>query len=123
MSIVATVNQNIGLPGYHPGISKEIAEVDDANLKRLAEGNPTINAFLKLAVLTSPSIVLGHPMQAEMEKALDEVRNLYANMFIDIGVPTENVEVDKTGSLIIRVPGTQGYEDKQPIMLIWDMSM
>ncbi len=118
MPVISTVSQNIGFPGYRPGISKEIAKVDDANLKKLAEDNPTINAFLKLATVTSPSIVLGHPMQAEMEKAIDKVRNLYANMFIDIGIPIENIEVDKAGSLIIKAPGTQGYEDKQPIMLM-----
>ena len=118
MTIVSNVIHRNGFPGYRPGISKEIVKVPDNKLQQLAEDSPTINAFLKLAMATSPSIVLGHPMQAEMERALDEVRNLYANMFIDIGVPIENMEVDEGGSLIIRIPGTKGFKDKQPIMLM-----
>jgi len=118
MPTVSSVTLNKGFPGYRPGIGKEIVQVPDPKLSKLAEEHPAINAFLKLAMVTSPSIVEGHPMQVEMEKALDEVRNLYANMFVDIGIPKENMAVDEGGSLIMKVPGTKGYEDKQPIMLM-----
>lgn len=118
MPTISKVTQGIGFPGYRLGIGREVVQVPDTGLRKFAEDEPVINAFLKLAVVTSPSVVIGHPMQSEIEKALDEVRNLYANMFVDIGVPTENLEIDNGGSLIVRVPGTEGYKDKQPIMLM-----
>lgn len=105
----------IGPTTLNPISKKTIAST---SLDRIAKEHPVIDTFLKLAVIPSPSIIPGHTQEKEMQTNLEKVRSLYASFFEELGINKDNILVDEAGSLIIFIPGSKGFEDKKPLMLM-----
>ena len=98
-------------------------ELPTERLIEIASANPIVNTFLRLAVIPTPTIRPGHPQEDGMKQNMKRGMDLYVECFKELGIPDKNFEIDNYGSLIIRVPGSSGYEDKQPIMLMGHMDV
>lgn len=98
--------------------AKSQDEINNQRLSDIANKYPVINTFLRLAAIPSASVIPYHPKEKEMIEKMNEVRELTKKLFVEIGVDEKNIELDKNGSLIIRIPGTGPYENCQPLLLM-----
>lgn len=92
-------------------------ELGEERLLEIAKDNPVVETFLKLAVIPTPTIRAGHLQEAEMKQNMDLIRNLTAQLFMELD-PKATFNIDPYGSLIIRFPGSPGYENKKPLMFM-----
>lgn len=92
-------------------------ELPAEGLIQIANENPVIDTFLKLAVIPTPTVRPGHPKESEMKENMRLVRQVTAKLFEELH-PEITSYIDKYGSLIIKVPGSKGYEDRQPLMFM-----
>lgn len=92
-------------------------ELPAERLIQIANKNPVVDTFLKLAVIPTPTVRPGHPKEPEMKENMELVRQVTAKLFEELH-PGITSYVDKYGSLIIKVPGSKGCEDRQPLMFM-----
>ncbi len=92
-------------------------ELPDERLIQIANENPVVDTFLKLAVIPTPTIRPGHPQENEMKQNMELVRGLTAKLFKDLDKEITTY-VDEHGSLIIQVPGSPEYKNKRPLMFM-----
>lgn len=99
------------LPAQSPPVSAQ-------SLATLMKKHSMIRFFVDLVRVPSPSIIPGHPQEAQMRQNLDTVRKITAKAFKALGVPEKNMDTDPHGTLVIRVPSSGRYANRKPLMLM-----
>ena len=100
-----------------PSRKKVANELPDEQLIQIANENPVVDTFLRLAVIPSPTIRPGHPKELEMRKNMDLVREVTAQLFTSLDSKI-TITIDSHGTLIINIPGSPGYENRKPLMFM-----
>ena len=106
----ATYTFSSGLRGFSPEQQDAYKKaLSDERLNAIVQRNPSIERFIRLAVVSSPTVRPGHPKEQEMKRNIQQIRELTAEIFkeLDKNITTYT---DEYGSLIIKVPGSPGYE-------------
>lgn len=118
MSIVSPVRPSNYLVILNSKEKKKVPnELPVERLIQIAQENPVVDTFLKLAVIPSPTIRPGHPKEQEMRQNMDLVRSVIEQLFKELH-PEITSYIDDYGSLIIKVPGSGDYKNKQPLMFM-----
>ena len=117
MLTVAPVNISHTSILLSPNRRKVANELSNERLIQIANENPVVNTFLKLAVIPTPTIRPGHPQENEMKQNMDLIRNLTANLFMELDSKATS-NLDQYGTLIIQYPGSPEYENKRPLMFM-----
>ena len=123
MPTITPVSTNHTVVLLSPDRKKVSNELPIERLIQIAKENLVVDRFLGLAVIPTPTVRLGHPHENEMKQNMKMGMDLYIQYFKELGIPDENFETDEHGSLIIRIPGSDGYKNKQPIMLMGHMDV
>ena len=117
MPTVAPVNTNHTTILLSRNRKKVPNELPIERLIQIANENPAIDTFLNLAVIPTPTVRPGHPQELEMKQNIDLIRNVTANLFMELD-PKATSSVDQYGSLIIKYPGSPKYENRRPLMFM-----
>ncbi len=128
MPIISPLNASTPSPieprsAFADNVEKDNPELQEVKLKQIAQNNPAVNLFLQLAIIPTPTVRPGHEKENEMKRKMEEGMTLYAQAFKELGVPKKNIERDNYGSLIIHVPASPGYENKQSLMFMGHMDI
>lgn len=103
------------------GAVENPANPDAVRLNQLAAQHPVLATMFKLIDIPSATPQKDPRHQAAVTHAMDRMRTLLTQEFQALGVT--DITVDPNGSLLVRVPGSYGYENKRPLLLTAHMDI
>ncbi|MBY0403660.1 MAG: M20/M25/M40 family metallo-hydrolase [Cyanobacteria bacterium] len=108
-------------PPPGPSSSQSTPQDSFARLNTLAEQYPVIQTMLDLVDIPSATPQTDPRFETAVNQKLLEIRDLITQKFQALGVT--NIVKDPKGSLIVRLPGSPGYENRRPLMLTAHMDI
>ncbi len=90
-------------------------------LVQLAQKYPVIHRMLELIAIPSATPQTDPRFTDVIQQNLDRIRQVIVKRFQEVGVT--QIEHNRSGALVIRVPGTGGYEKARPLMLTAHMDI
>ncbi len=97
---------------HHPAFGNTM---QPNRLPHLQSTYPVLDTMLELIAIPSATPQADPRHAQAVEKNLDQVKQQVINRVKALGIT--DIEENQHGSLIIRVPGSKGYENRQPLLL------
>jgi acetylornithine deacetylase/succinyl-diaminopimelate desuccinylase-like protein len=99
------------------------AAAGEDKLQRLAKKHPVIDLFLRLAEIPSPTQMPGSPHAPAIAARMEAAYSRYQKAFEALGISNLQVLKDPTGSMVLRIPGSPGYTQHRPLLLMGHMDI